>query len=319
MISSFRFSTVKLPMRVRGLAVREMHERGVLPLEPLPGRAVHVEIGKWFLPGAGILSGTLAGLRQESFPMAEPSDDLFVGVNVAGRSFAVQRGREITLEGGNAALFSSTDGPFTISRPTPVRFIGVRVPRRAVLPLIRGRELIGMRVIPHTEPVKLLTTYARAVIDTQLLASPDACRLIVSHLHDLVALGLGATRDAAEAADGGGVRAARLQAIKADIEANFADDALTLSALAARHGVTPRYVHKLFERDGISYTQFVLRLRLECAHRRLRDPRWTERSISTIAYDVGFGDLSYFNRTFRRQYGATPSDVRHFADASATT
>jgi AraC-like DNA-binding protein len=25
---------------------------------------------------------------------------------------------------------------------------------------------------------------------------------------------------------------------------------------------------------------------------------------------VGFGDLSYFNRTFRRRYAATPSDIR---------
>ena len=32
-----------------------------------------------------------------------------------------------------------------------------------------------------------------------------------------------------------------------------------------------------------------------------------------IAYDVGFGDLSYFNRVFRRRYGATPSDIRQLA------
>jgi AraC-like DNA-binding protein len=32
--------------------------------------------------------------------------------------------------------------------------------------------------------------------------------------------------------------------------------------------------------------------------------------VSSIAYDVGFGDLSYFNRCFRRTYNATPSDVR---------
>ena len=33
-------------------------------------------------------------------------------------------------------------------------------------------------------------------------------------------------------------------------------------------------------------------------------------STGSIAYDVGFGDLSYFNRCFRRAYGATPSGVR---------
>jgi AraC-like DNA-binding protein len=32
--------------------------------------------------------------------------------------------------------------------------------------------------------------------------------------------------------------------------------------------------------------------------------------VSSVAFEVGFGDLSYFNRTFRRRFGATPSDVR---------
>lgn len=36
----------------------------------------------------------------------------------------------------------------------------------------------------------------------------------------------------------------------------------------------------------------------------------SNRSISAIAFDSGFGDLSYFNNTFRRRFGATPTDVR---------
>ena len=42
----------------------------------------------------------------------------------------------------------------------------------------------------------------------------------------------------------------------------------------------------------------------------LSDPRLAERTISAIAYDAGFGDLSHFNRAFHRRYGETPSDVR---------
>jgi AraC-like DNA-binding protein len=29
-----------------------------------------------------------------------------------------------------------------------------------------------------------------------------------------------------------------------------------------------------------------------------------------VAFDVGFSDLSYFNRTFRKRYNSTPTDVR---------
>lgn len=42
----------------------------------------------------------------------------------------------------------------------------------------------------------------------------------------------------------------------------------------------------------------------------LSDARFADRGISAVAYDVGFSDLSYFNRVFRRRFGATPSDVR---------
>jgi len=42
----------------------------------------------------------------------------------------------------------------------------------------------------------------------------------------------------------------------------------------------------------------------------IANPRLAHMAISAIAYEVGFNDLSYFNRTFRRRYDATPSDVR---------
>ena len=42
----------------------------------------------------------------------------------------------------------------------------------------------------------------------------------------------------------------------------------------------------------------------------LVDSRFRDEKISTIAYDCGFADVSYFNRMFRRSYGASPSDIR---------
>jgi AraC-like DNA-binding protein len=65
--------------------------------------------------------------------------------------------------------------------------------------------------------------------------------------------------------------------------------------------------------DGTTFTDLVLDERLARAHRMLSDPKRSELFISAIAYEAGFGDLSYFNRTFRRRYGASPSDVRETA------
>lgn len=39
--------------------------------------------------------------------------------------------------------------------------------------------------------------------------------------------------------------------------------------------------------------------------------------ISVTAYEVGFGDISYFNRAFRKRYGVAPSDIRKEAGAAS--
>ena len=134
--------------------------------------------------------------------------------------------------------------------------------------------------------------------------------LVVTHIHDLIAATVGATRDGRAIAEGRGIGAARLRAIIADINANFGDCDLTVAAVARRQCMTPRYVHKLLEGEGLTFSAFVLGRRLSRAHRLLSDPHLGDRSISSVAYDAGFGGLSYFNRAFRRRYDATPSEIR---------
>ena len=73
-----------------------------------------------------------------------------------------------------------------------------------------------------------------------------------------------------------------------------------MAAIAARHRIMPRCVQRLFENEGTTFTDYVLAQRLARAHRLLSDPRRAVQKISTVAFDAGFGDLSYFNRTFRR-------------------
>ena len=72
----------------------------------------------------------------------------------------------------------------------------------------------------------------------------------------------------------------------------------------------PRYVQKLFASEGVTFSEYVLDRRLCAAHRLLKDSRLADRLIASVAFDCGLGDLSYFNRTFRRRYNATPTEVR---------
>ena len=168
----------------------------------------------------------------------------------------------------------------------------------------------GRRIPAQSTALQLLTRYIGILEETETFAGADLRRQVVTHIHDLIALAIGATRDAAEIANSRGVRAARLRMIKEDI-ANRLDRAdLSVAAIAARHRIMPRCVQRLFENEGTTFTDYVLAQRLARAHRLLSDPRRADQKISTVAFDAGFGDLSYFNRTFRRRYGAAPSELR---------
>jgi AraC-like DNA-binding protein len=115
------------------------------------------------------------------------------------------------------------------------------------------------------------------------------------------------------AAIGRGQRAARTHAIKLDIVANLVRRDLSPATVAARVGISPRYARQLLAEAGTSFSEFVLMGRLTLAYRLLCDPRQAAKPISAVALDCGFGDLSYFNKSFRQRYGETPSDVRKTA------
>jgi AraC family transcriptional regulator len=83
---------------------------------------------------------------------------------------------------------------------------------------------------------------------------------------------------------------------------------LTLTALADIAGVSPFHFLRLFRTvTGTTPYRHVVQLRLrEAAVRLLR----ADDPITDIAFDVGFGDLSQFIRTFRSASGLSPSAFR---------
>jgi AraC-like DNA-binding protein len=313
--TKWSFSTRDMPPDERVASVRGLRERGILHLEPLPGLTARVEITKYALPGIKILAGMLSGLLQigsANDPGAQ--DDLFLGINLTGKSKVRQPGREFELDDGEAALFSCIDDGFAAYRPTPVSFLGLRVAHRAVAALRVRLDDGRMRAIPpDTGSLQLLTTYLRFICSWEATDASELPATMAAHVADLVALIADADLGA-PLAEICGVRAARLQAVKSDIMRNLGDCGLSVAAVAVRQGVTPRYIHKLFESEGVSFSEYLLDRRLCAAHRLLTNRRLAARSIAWVAFDSGFADLSYFNRTFRRRYNATPTEVRSIGE-----
>lgn len=94
------------------------------------------------------------------------------------------------------------------------------------------------------------------------------------------------------------------------IDAN-SEREINLEDAASEAGISPFHFLRLFSSVlGVTPHQYLVRSRLRHAARLLADD---DLSVTDIAYDVGFGDLSNFVRTFHRAAGVSP---RKFREAS---
>jgi AraC-like DNA-binding protein len=309
-----RFSTDSLPERERVAMVRDFYGPlcARLDIEPAAGEPLYFDAAARVLPELAVstvrFSAVLA--HRTRALTADGNDACMLTTITSPDNSVVYRGREIKPGAGAGMLFSMAD-TFTCATVAGItRGVTITIPRKVLLAIVpRLEDRLG-EAFPASEPLGLLRRYVELLEQEPVLADSGLRALVVTHVHDLIALALGAAGDAAEIATGRGLRAGRLHAIKADIRASLGEQGLSLTAIAARHRITPRYVQALFADEGTTFSQFLLEERLARVHRMLRHPRKMARSTSDIAYEAGFGDLSHFNRAFRRRYGATPSDVR---------
>jgi AraC-like DNA-binding protein len=308
----FRLSSGQFAERDRIEASREIIGRSLMKMkfELRPGVPFNVDMVFRALPNVVLATGTCSAMDCLRTPDLIEDDGLVLTIPVSGESILHVRGKEIPI-GGNTAALTRTADVARCEIQSASEVINFRFPFSRIAPQIVDLEAATMRPIPvGTEALRLLVHYAAMLKEDDWITDPPLQNMMASHLQDLAALAIGATRDAAVVAGGRGVPAARLRAIKAYIVRNLTDRHLSIDAVAGCHGITPRSVSMLFDGDATTFSGFVLAQRLNRVYRMLTDPRYSGRTVSSLASETGFGDLSYFNRCFRRRYGATPSDVR---------
>jgi AraC-like DNA-binding protein len=236
-------------------------------------------------------------------------DIIAVSILRSGEASATQFSKELIGGVGSASVLSGTDSSVSTLN-TDGSFITLALSRPAIAELAPDFTSAFGKPIPADDPaLRLLIKYLDAVLAADELAHPEVARSVSANILDLVALALGARGDQAEAALGG-AKAARLKALKSDVMSMIGNCDLSSEIIASRHSISSRYVRKLFEQEGTSFTAFVLSERLTRVRRMLRDSRHAHLTIAQLAHACGFNDISYFNRAFRRHFGATPTDVR---------
>lgn len=283
-----------------------------------PHRPFHAEIAN--LPLGRVLfahaRGTPVRMFRDERHVADRNGDFTLVVPKRGNT-RIARGEDVAAtQGGagalllaywdpaSAAFHAGDDGWFEAYRYV--------LPREVMLTAVPDADALCFRPIVtlNIRALDYLVQYTDKILLSHPFTDASVIERTSAYLVDLVAMALGPTRDAAAIGARRGFRAGLLQAMLAQINAECFDPRFDVQAVAERHRVSVRYVQRLLERQGETFSHHVLRLRLDRVAAMLADPGHRDMRIGEIALACGFNDLSYFNRSFKRRFGERPRAFR---------
>ncbi|MEU8674493.1 helix-turn-helix domain-containing protein [Streptomyces sp. NPDC048560] len=241
------------------------------------------------------------GRSRESFVM--------LGVQVSGTATLAQDGRRATVGPGGLMVYD-TARPYFLDYPERFSTRVVRLPRRSLaLPDDDLRRITATAIDTTQGYGAVLTPFLSTLVASAPSYSPAAAGRLASGVVDLFATLV------AEQADGAGPgpqdsRGALVARIRDHIDGNLGDPALSPEAIAKAHHISVRYLHRLFQDEGITVGRLMLRRRLEeCARELARGGR-VAPTVSSVAQRWGFVNPAHFSRVFRGSYGISPREWR---------
>ncbi|MEV6026356.1 helix-turn-helix domain-containing protein [Streptomyces sp. NPDC052036] len=101
--------------------------------------------------------------------------------------------------------------------------------------------------------------------------------------------------------------------ITMSVQARLGEPGLGPQDIADQHGVSLRYLHRLFQSHGTTVNAWVRTRRLAAAREELARPGAAHSSIATVAARWGFTSASHFSRAFRDTFGMSPAQWRSAA------
>jgi AraC-like DNA-binding protein len=237
-----------------------------------------------------------------------------VALNLRGDAEITQDNRSISLGPCDMTIYDSSRPSRSLARggtqPRGVAAV-LLVPREVVpMPADKIRTLITTRMSGRAGVGALVLHHLVGLVRHAHEYSPaDAARLATITV-DLLTTLLARELNAEHRLPVETREVALLAGIRRFIQQHLADPGLAPQTVAAAHHISTRTLHRLFDDQDTSVSQFIRGCRLERCRHDLLDPASSSETIHMIATRWGFLDKSHFSRTFRAKYGMSPQRCR---------
>jgi AraC-like DNA-binding protein len=306
------FSTLDVARGERVEFWREMVRCYFVPLriEPLADReldgAVRLRsIGD--LDVARVRAQPMLATRTPKHIARSIGDEYFIGLHLHGLAHAEQDGRIAILRPGDFAVFDSAR-PYQIAFRAADTFdhLILRIPREQLdARVARLERATAIAIKAGSTAGRLATPALRA------LESVDQCERFVEPVLDLVASAIAHTCELASPPAAG--RQQTLATVKRYALAHLAERDLSPRRVARACFISPRQLHRLFERESTTFRAFVKQARLERIRRHLASPALAEVTIAEIGRRHGYASAPVLSRAFSQRYGSGPRAFRRAA------
>lgn len=260
-----------------------------------------VKVVHWtHTPGTISRNDTLAEDGSDSISFLLPLND---------STLICQRGKEQEIKAGQGLLLRDCEPGMVASKgggSLLIMQVDVSVLREH--PAIEN--LVGVK-LHGNPPLQMLSAYIYALAEMNERERRTLGSLPSKHLIDLLSstceFVAGCSNDHRES-----IAEARLRIAKIYVDRCYSEPAIDELNVATEQGISVRYLQKLFENEGIPFSEYLNRRRVDAA-RCMLETNTRELTVIAVALAVGYRDVSHFYRMFKRFTGLTPAEVRYRA------
>jgi AraC-like DNA-binding protein len=232
---------------------------------------------------------------------------LEITIELEGTAYFSHAGRKLVLPPGQWTVFD-TAKPFGILAPEGSQSLILTLPREKLLGSGCNLDEVILRPFSRAYGIgRVVCDFVSTVVSElpQLgsRSEPDLANAVCHLLRLSIVESLGGREERSH-------REFLRERIKTYIVSDLRNPELSIDQIAGALHCTKRYLHKVFESEGVSLSDYIWQSRLDRCRNELLDAKHNARSVTDIAFSWGFSSSAHFSTAFKQRFGVPPSHCR---------